>query len=113
MISIDALAVDKVDLARKVVAEDSESEEDSSEESELESQLASPAPHYSHMAYAPEFDQFSRQESVTADLFAREGKERLTPTVRGERVFLYKFLGQLDFLAGTGMWIASRAFSNL
>merc|ERR1712060_349656 len=80
----------------------------SSEESELEASLASPAPHYSHMAYAPEFDQFSRQESdqfgrqvsVTADLFAHQGKERLTPTVRGDRVFLYKFLGQLDFLAG-------------
>merc|ERR1712151_102646 len=52
------------------------------------------------MAYAPEFDQFGRQVSVTPDLFAREGKERLTPTVRGDRVFLYKFLGQLDFLAG-------------
>jgi len=101
MISIDALAVDKVDLARKAKEDsDSESEEDTSEESELESQLASASPHYSHMAYAPEFDQFSRQESVTADLFAREGMERLTPTVRGDRVFLYKFLGQLDFLAG-------------
>jgi MFS superfamily sulfate permease-like transporter len=109
MISIDALAVDKVDLARrKVDEEDSESEEDSSEESELEAQLASTKPQYSHMAYAPEFDQFSRQESdqfgrqvsVTPDLFAREGKDRLTPTVRGDRVFLYKFLGQLDFLAG-------------
>merc|ERR1712176_1187828 len=110
MIPIDALAVDKVDLARRKVAEnsDSESEEDSSEESELEAQLASPKAQYSHMAYAPEFDQFSRQESdqfgrqvsVTPDLFAREGKESLTPTVRGDRVFLYKFLGQLDFLAG-------------
>jgi len=73
-----------------------------------EAQLASPKAQYSHMAYAPEFDQFSRQESdqfgrqvsVTPDLFAREGKESLTPTVRGDRVFLYKFLGQLDFLAG-------------
>merc|ERR1711920_1169960 len=107
MISIDALAVDKVDFARKA-KEDSESEEDSSEESELEASLASAVPNYSHMAYAPEFDQFSRQESddfgrqvsVTPDLFAREGQERLTPTVRGDRVFLYKFLGQLDFLAG-------------
>merc|ERR1711920_426005 len=110
MISIDALAVDKVGLARRKVAEnsDSESEEDSSEESELEAQLASPKAQYSHMAYAPEFDQFSRQESdqfgrqvsVTPDLFAREGNEPLTPSVRGDRVFLYKFLGQLDFLAG-------------
>merc|ERR1712190_83355 len=101
MISIDALAVDKVDLARKAV-EDSESEEDSSEESEVEASLASPAPHYSHMAYAPEFDQFNRQESdqfgrqvsVTPGLFER------SVTARGDRVFLYKFLGQLDFLAG-------------
>merc|ERR1712176_772752 len=100
MISIDALAVDKVDLARRKVAENSDSE--------LEAQLASTKAQYSHMAYAPEFDQFSRQESdqfgrqvsVTPDLFAREGKESLTPTVRGDRVFLYKFLGQLDFLAG-------------
>jgi len=109
MISIDALAVDRVDLARRVKEDsESESEDDSSEESELESQLANTKPSYSHMAYAPEFDQFSRQESdqfgrqesVTPELFAREGKERLTPTVRGDRVFLYKFLGQLDFLAG-------------
>jgi len=109
MISIDALAVDKVDFARKAKEDsESESEEDSSEESELEASLASAVPNYSHMAYAPEFDQFSRQESdqfgrqvsVTADLFAHQGKERLTPTVRGDRVFLYKFLGQLDFLAG-------------
>jgi len=118
MISIDALAVDKVDLARRKVEGDSESgsEDSSSDESELESQLASTAPNYSHMAYAPEFDQFSRQESdqfgrqvsdqfgrqvsVTPNLFAGEGNERLTPTTRGDRVFLYKFLGQLDFLAG-------------
>lgn len=118
MISIDALAVDKVDLARRKVEGDSESgsEDSSSDESELESQLASTAPNYSHMAYAPEFDQFSRQESdqfgrqvsdqfgrqvsVTPNLFAGEGNQRLTPTTRGDRVFLYKFLGQLDFLAG-------------
>merc|ERR1712087_980667 len=76
--------------------------------SESESQPASPAAHHSHLAYAPEFDQFSRQESdqfgwqvsATPNLFAGEGKEPLTPSVRGDRVFLYKFLGQLDFLAG-------------
>merc|ERR1712228_1170430 len=107
MISIDALAVDKVDLAR-MTQPDSESEDDSSEESESESQPASPKANHSHLAYAPEFEQFSRQESdqfgrqvsATPNLFAGEGNEPLTPTVRGERVFLYKFLGQLDFLAG-------------
>jgi len=105
MISIDALAVDEVDLAHTVEL-DSESEDDSSSGSELEPIFpASPAMHHSHLAYAPEFDQFSRQDfgrqtSVTPHLFAGEGPERLTPTVRGDRVFLYKFLGQVDFLCG-------------
>merc|ERR1719277_2122298 len=99
MIAIDALAVDDVDFARKDNL-DSDSEEDSSEESIMESQLASATPNHSHMAYAPEFDQFSRGVSVTPELFIGEGAEPLTPTVRGDRVFVYKFLGQVDFLAG-------------
>lgn len=128
MISIDAFAVDDVDLARKM--EDSESEsEDSSEESAPEVERSksymdskretaaftrlvsgSGQHNHSHMAYAPEFDgiresdrqasPFDRQVSVTPGLFADEANTHLQPTVRGDRVFLYKFLGQLDFLAG-------------
>jgi len=127
MISIDALEVDDVNLARKE-AEDSESEDSSSEESELpqimhgkpdiESQRETAAfsrqtsgqkLKYSHMAFAPEFDHipegheasvWDRQVSPTPELFMDENNEYLQPTERGDRVFLYKFLGQLDFLAG-------------
>merc|ERR1711963_1323052 len=60
------------------------------------------------MAYAPEFDfipeshgdAFDRQESATADLFMNEDDEHLSPTMRGHRVFVYKFLGQVGFLTG-------------
>jgi len=128
MISIDALAVDDVDLARQVEEEVSEwDSEDSSEESVSEihhttsyiesrretaafSKLAGAEHTHSHMAYAPEFDHvkerqgeddgFARQLSVTPGLFTGDGTEPLTPTARGTRVFLYKFLGQVDFLAG-------------
>jgi len=136
MISIDALAVDNVDLAPRLEEEeDSESESETfSQQSELPSmqdradymesrretaafsRLTSGEHSHSHMAYAPEFDHikecsegdafdrhssnFDRQVSGTRGLFMDENTESLQPTMRGDRVFLYKFFGQLDFLAG-------------
>jgi MFS superfamily sulfate permease-like transporter len=123
MISIDALAVDDVDLAYKAEEDSDYETESGSEESEpsivrsksyMESkretaafkQQAGMGNKHSHMAYAPEFDQlasqkgsgWNRQTSMTTELFVEEANEE--PTVRGNRVFLYKLLGQLDFLAG-------------
>jgi len=123
MIAIDALAVDDKDLALGAGA-DSESEWESEESEESESvvrsqsymesrqaqaafnRLASAENTHSHMAYAPEFDHvqeksgWSRAVSVTTGLFMEEGNQGASPTLRGDRVYLYKLLGQLDFLAG-------------